>query len=415
MSKSHKVGLSFMTVISIVGVAVGVAALVIVLSVMGGFERDLREKMFRGLPHLELMHKNAIAGFSLKEYPLKKFNSVYPEAVAVEPFIQVDVVLKNRKHLQSVTVFGIEPDLGGKLWGFSSGMIQGDINSLKKKHSPAYDPENNGIKYPGIILDEEVAIQLSTDVGDKVTLISPMIGMQAATTDQKLSTVFVVAGIFRTDSTRQASRYVVTSLEDARKFMADYDVSLDEEEYVSGVAVNLENPDKVELFEERATQFKDLNTLSWKVVNKSLLFALKLEKFTMGAILFLIVLVAAFSISGTIMMTVFHKRGQVALLKSLGMSSKKIARLFLIHGASIGTIGIIAGLALGLSVCLFLDLTQAIDLPQGVYYQSKMPVKFLPVEYVVISVCAWLLSVTAAVYPAYVAAKQEPSIGLRYV
>src|SRR6185312_16012383 len=120
---SRKSGLSFMTVVSILGVAIGVAALIIVLSVMGGFEQDLTNKMLRGQPHLEVMDKTPAAGFSLLKYPLKDFRGAFPDAVDVEPFTQSDVVLKQKKHLTSATLFGVEPERKGHLWGFGGAMI----------------------------------------------------------------------------------------------------------------------------------------------------------------------------------------------------------------------------------------------------------------------------------------------------
>jgi lipoprotein-releasing system permease protein len=196
--------------------------------------------------------------------------------------------------------------------------------------------------------------------------------------------------------------------------MADYDESLDEDEFVSGIAVNIAKPEEIDPIAERLSKFSGLATLTWKKVNKSLLFALKLEKFTMGSILLLIVLVAAFSISGTMMMTVFHKRSQVALLRSLGMSQKDVLRLYLAHGFSIGAVGIFAGLLVGLGACAAIYFFQFIDLPAGVYYQRKLPVRFLPFEYCVIALSAWILSLLAATYPAIVASSQDPGTGLRY-
>jgi lipoprotein-releasing system permease protein len=161
--------------------------------------------------------------------------------------------------------------------------------------------------------------------------------------------------------------------------------------------------------------FPDLQSVTWKDTNKSLLFALKLEKFTMSSILLLIVLVAAFSISGTIMMTVFHRRSQIALFRSLGMTQMEIAKVFLAIGFFIGTIGTLIGLLLGLSACSLLYFFQFVDLPAGIFYQSKLPVRFLPTEYLVIALCAWVLSIVATLYPALIASRQDPGAGLRYL
>jgi lipoprotein-releasing system permease protein len=413
IAKKRGNGLSFMTITSIGGVALGVFALTVVLSVMGGFEKDLREKMFRGLPHLEIMATNPVVGFSLKEHPVEQITKLVPEASGVEAFVQADVVLKHRKHLSSVTIFGIEPEKG-QLWGFANAMTQGELSSVGKLHTSATDVRFEQEKYPGLVLGEGLAGELGVDVGDEVTVLSPQSGVRNALAGQSMSSTFVVSGIFRSDLPRFDSKYAVVSLSAGRKFMADYDESLDVDEFVSGIAVNVGNPEEVDTYAKRINKFPGLDTLTWKNVNKSLLFALKLEKFTMGSILLLIVVVAAFSISGTMMMTVFHKRGQVALMRSLGMTRNDILKVYLAHGFSIGTVGITIGLALGLGACAAIYFFHFIDLPTGLYYQRKLPVKFLPIEYCVIAVCAWALSLFAAAYPAFTASRQDPGQGLRY-
>src|SRR5262249_27411743 len=146
---------------------------------------------------------------------------------------------------------------------------------------------------------------------------------------------YVVVGKFRTGLFNYDAKWAVVSLDEGRKFMPDYDESLDRDEYVTGVAMNVKDPTRIQAVVDRVFShpppdpqpeplLKDLEPPSWEKANKSLLFALKLEKFAMGSILMLIVVVAAFSISGTMMMTVFHKRGQVSLLRSLGMNRTEI-------------------------------------------------------------------------------------------
>lgn len=414
VSKKRGNGLSFMTITSIAGVALGVFALVVVLSVMGGFERDLVAKMFRGLPHLEVMATNAVVGFSIKDHHPDQFRALVPEAVGIEPFTQSDVVLKQKKHLASVTIFGIDPIQGGHLWGFSNSMTQGELSSVGKVHTSITDPSFEPRKYPGIVLGESLSVELGADLGEEITILSPQSGVKDALAGSSLSSTYVVSGIFRSDLPRFDSKYAVVSLEQGRKFMADYDESLDEDQYVSGIAINIPDPLAIDPVAEKIGKISGLQTLTWKNVNKSLLFALKLEKFTMGSILLLIVLVAAFSISGTMMMTVFHRRSQVALLRSLGMSQKDVVWLYLAHGFSIGAVGVFIGLVAGLIACQAIYFFQFIDLPPGVYYQRKLPVRFLPMEYFVISLSAWILSLIAAVYPAIIASSQDPGTGLRY-
>lgn len=406
---SHKgKSLSFMTVFSILGVAIGVAALTIVLSVMGGFEQDLVAKMFKGLPHLEIISENPLTGFSLKEFPLAGFEEKFKDTLGVEPFVQADVVIKNRKNLGSITLLGIDPERGGKLWGFSQGMVSGKISDLLQVDSSGETP------IPGIILGDALALQINAEVGDEIMILSPQAGISSGPLNgSTIASKFRVIGIFMTDLPRYDTRYAVVSLAEGRKFLVDYEDSLAEEEYVSGIAMNIEDPTEVDTYAARVSDDPRLNTTTWKVANKSLLFALKLEKFTMGAILLLIVLVAAFSISGTLMMTAYHQKSQIAIMRSLGMQEKDISALFMIHGGLIGVLGAVCGMVVGLGVCALLYYFQFINLPDGVYYQEKLPVKFLPLEYCVIALSAWILSVVAAVYPAYVAAKQDPGSGLR--
>lgn len=405
-----------MTTISVLGVGIGVFSLVVVLSVMGGFERDLRAKMFKGLPHLEIIGENALAGFSLKELSLDKVGDLYPEAIGVEPFVNSDVVVKRRKHLASVTIIGVDPAIpnSGSLWGFKEGLVAGSIEDLSKQHR-GFSFSEQDLKYPGIILGEDIAVQLAADVGDQVTILSPQLNVGDALAGQDVSESFVVVGVFRTDLPRYDSKYAVVSLKDSRRYMAEYDPTLQEEEYVTGIAVNFPDPSDIGVFTDKLTAFPSVNAHTWKETNKSLLFALMLEKFTMGTILFLIVVVAAFSISGTMMMMVYHKRGQVALLRSLGMKMGGIARLYLYHGMVIGGVGALIGLLFGVGACVLLYYFQFIDLPEGLYFQNKLPVRFLPVEYAVIMIISLVLSLLASVYPALVAAKQDPGQGLRFM
>jgi len=404
--------LSFMTTVSILGITIGVAALVTVLSVMGGFEYDLRTKMFRGLPHLELFSKNAMAGFSLKEHPLDEFKEKYSEASGIEPFIKADIILKHKKNIASATLFGIDPKLGGKIWGFFSSKFDGRLEDLELGASQKEEnPEHIG----GLFLGDSLAIQLGVSFGDDVYILSPYSSVGDVLSGSQISGRFKVTGIFETDSPEIDSKYAVVSLKSGRKFLPDYDYSLESEEYVSGIAMSFPNPEQIDTVVDRLKMFPDLQSVSWKDTNKSLLFALKLEKFTMSAILLLIVLVAAFSISGTIMMTVFHRRSQIALFRSLGMTQMEIAKVFLAIGFFIGTIGTLIGLSLGLGACTMLYFYQFVDLPAGIFYQSKLPVRFLPTEYFVISLCAWILSIFATLYPALTASRQDPGAGLRYL
>lgn len=430
-------GLSFMTTISIAGVAIGVMALIIVLSVMGGFEEDLKNRLLLGRPHVEVISEVAAAGFSLKQHSQEKFKKIFPEALEIQPFTQADVVLKQGKHMTSATLFGINPEQKKLIWGFGDTMTEGSIEELSQKARRTSD--NPGI--PGVALGEDLAIQLGASLGDEITVFSPQASGQTALGGGTVARHFIVIGTFKTGLFNYDAKWAVTNLSEGRRFIPDYDPGMQLEEYVTGVGFNLEDPFLAREMETRFvkagaslisleksgvqktastqstqnSEFSGLTALTWEKANKSLLFALKLEKFAMGSVLLLIVIVAAFSISGTMMMTVYHRRGQVSLLRSLGMGQSDIAKLYIAHGFTIGTTGIAFGLLLGLGICLLLKSSQFLQLPEGIYQLKFVPVKWLWTDYIVICVSAWLFSLLAAAYPAMTAARQDPGAGLRYL
>lgn len=399
-------GLSFMTSMSIAGVATGVMALVVVLSVMGGFESDLRRKMLAGQPHGEIMAENAAGGFSLVEHPLAEIAAAIPEARQIEPFTEADIVMKHRRFMASATLFGIDPEIGATNWGFEGAFIEGSLADLA------------GNERPAIALGDDLARQLGVSVGDELVVLSPQTGVTTILGGGTLSRVFVVTGIFSTGMFNYDSKWAVTNLSEGLRFIADFDESLIADRFVSGIGFSVTDPMAINTiknrFEFSQKQASGLKLRTWQEANKSLLFALKLEKFAMGSILMLIVVVAAFSISGTMMMTVFHKRAQVSLMRALGMTRKDVGRLYLVHGSVIGLSGVVIGVLLGVLVCSFIQWSKSVPLPSDVYYLKVLPVRFLPVDYAVIVVCAFGLSLLASLYPAWVAARQVPGAGLRY-
>jgi lipoprotein-releasing system permease protein len=408
-SKKGK-GLSIMTYISIFGIAVGVGALVIVLSIMGGFERDLREKMFSGLAHVEIYNSSEISGFSLFDLSPEKLRKQHSEIVQAQAFIKTDCVIKTAKGLiRPFTVFGIDASAdGGSIWNFKEGMLEGSLEDLEIISSG----ENSG--YPGIILGEDLAISLGVQKGSMIQVMNPHI--ESLGSGVKVSSFFVVQGTFLTlGSNTIDSSYGLMNFSQARKFMADYDYSLEQEKYVSGIALTLKDLNAVDEFKKKLTQDKDYSVRTWKDVNSSLLSALSLEKYTMSSILFLIVLVAAFSISGTLMMLVFHRRRNIAILRALGLKQNSIWKIFLMHGCFVGFAGSVVGLIFGGGFCYLLKYGQVLQVPLGVFVQSYLPVRFLYFEYGVICVCALALSMVASLYPSSLASKQSPSAGLNNI
>ena len=412
-------GLSFMTVVSILGIAIGVMVLIVVMSVMGGFGDDWHKKMLAGTPHLEITAVNSLLGFSLNKYPVEELSKKVKNPQIIQPYIQSDVILKHSKYIQPVVLFGIDPTQSEYPWSFGKPQIEQnhpDFLMLTKNHKPILSSEDSS--YPGIILGEGLARNLNVSEGDEIKILNPqnVISSGSMLTEGVVSKTYVVVGIFFTGSSDYDNKWAVTSIDNARKFLLDYDTGLDAERYVSGVAINVEDPFSVgsikNMFHSEDKKYDELKVITWQETNSALLFALKLEKYTMGSILMLIVLVAAFSISCTLMMTVYHKRAQLSLLRAIGMSKEQVIKLFLSHGFVISSVGILIGLLCGIGLCFLISWVKFVSLPHGLYYLRYLPVKFIPWSYVVICVCSWILSLIAAVYPAYIGASKSPVEGL---
>jgi lipoprotein-releasing system permease protein len=414
-ARRRRGGLSFMTTISILGVTIGVGALVLVLSVMGGFEQDLRRKMLVGEPHLEILAENAVAGFSMKQWPLESFKGAFPEAVHLEPFVSADVVLKRKNFIAAATMIGVRPEMeNSKMWAFDGTFTEGDFKDISKIQKPKL-PQNIDVyrDLPGIALGDKIATVIGADVGDEVTLLSPQASASAALSGGTLTRNYVVVGKFSTGLFNYDDKWAVVGLDEGRYFLPEYDPSLSDEQYVTGVAMTVKDPTDMGYLKERMTKFPGLKPHSWQDTHAALLGALRLEKFTMGAILMMIVSVAAFSICGTMMMTISNKKTEVSVLRSLGMGRDQILQLFLVNGFVVGTSGVFFGLVGGLALCATIKYSKWFSLPQGIYYLKSLPVKFLPFDYAYICLCAWLLTLLSSIYPAFYASRQEPTEGLR--
>lgn len=396
-----------MTICSIFGVSIGVAALIIVLSVMGGFEKDLKQKMLDNEPHLEVQHKSFARGFSLKKYPIEKFRSILPGA-NINSYTKADIVVKNGKYLSTAMLLGIDPTQTPLNWSFSESMIEGDIGQIG--HGKKSESGN-----ANIILGETLKIQLGVNLGEEISIFSPQIdSADSLLSGATIAKTYTVVGTFFTGQLEFDAKWAIVNISEGRKFLTDYDESLDEDQYVTGLGIKIPDPLKIDYVVQKLSHYKDLALISWKKSNSAILFALTLEKYTMGAILLLIIVVAAFSISGTIMMMVFHKQVQVCLFRAIGMTRKGVTSYFVLQGVWIGIIGIILGNLIGLSSCYLLYYLKSSEIPASINSLTALPVKFLPVEYVVINVLALILSIGGAFYPALIASRKIPSSGLRF-
>ncbi len=386
--------ISLLSFISIAGIAIGVMALIVVISVMNGFDHALEEKIV-GIESqvIVLNYGGLIPDYRQIAKKISKVKGVKD----VAPFIYTDVMLSSDTTSAGSVLRGVDTESESKATNLGKYIIKGSLQSLNKN------------KYNEIILGKVLAQRLGVEIGSKISVISPQ-GEITPFGIMPKSETFIVGGIMNSGMYTYDSTFSFISLRNAQNF-----IGLSHNE-VTGMEVELYNINNA--MPVAAAIDKTLHSpyyaLSWEQLNKNLFAALKLEKLTMFVILSLIVLVAAFNIISTLIMVVMEKRKDIAILKSIGASSKNIMQIFIIQGVVIGLIGTFIGLSAGFLISYIEEVYHIIKLPSSVYYITDLPVRMTVDEFIVIGVSALLLSFIATIYPSYKASKIDPAEGVRY-
>ncbi len=404
-AKRKQTFISIITFISIAGVMVGVMALIVVLSVMSGFEKSLREKILGTQAHLVVL-KASQEGMDHYGEVIQKIREV-KGVVSGAPFIFSQVMLSSGSNVSGVVLKGIDPNQEGKVTELPRYMKAGNLQALTEVRSG--EP-------PGIILGGELVKHLSTAVGDTIQVISPLGSMTPMGMMPKMKR-FRVVGIFHSGMYEYDNTMAYVSLESAQKFFGMGDE-------VTGIQVRTTDLYKVKEIgrEIRRTLGFSFWTRDWMEMNRNLFSALRLEKIAMFIILVLIVLVAAFNIISTLIMVVMEKHKDIAILKSMGASSKGIQKIFMIEGLVIGIVGTVFGGTLGLLAAFNLEkITGFVEnlfgfkiLASDVYYIDKLPSQVNPSDVLIITATAIVISLLATLYPSWRASKLDPAEALRY-
>lgn len=393
-SKKKSRSLSFSVGISICGVAVGVMALLVVLSVMSGFHEDLQKKILGVNSHvIVLNYKGVIEDHIAISQMLKD----EPRVVAMSPFVMGQVMVSYGKKAHGVFLRGVDISLESKTTDILQYLRSTNIEKFQQKH-----------EVPWIILGRELAFTLGVLTGDIVNIISPMAEVGPLGVLPK-TRPFRVVGIFEVGMFEYDANLVITDIKAAQEFFGLGN-------NVTGIALKID--DIYKAIEVKESIIKKLTfpyyAKDWIQMNRNLFSALKLEKFAMFIILTLIVLVASFNIVSTLMMNVMDKQREIAVLKTIGATNRGIMLIFMIQGIVIGLIGTILGIVGGYTLGKLIDSYEIIKLPADVYYLSKLPVKMKLFDFVVVSISAILISLISTIYPSYQAAKLQPVELLRY-
>ena len=392
--------ISFISGVSMLGIALGVAALIIVLSVMNGFQKEVRDRMLGVVSHIEIFAQGGAALPDL-ERTLREVRS-NPQVLGAAPFIATQALLARGEDMKGAIVRGIDPAL------------EPDVTDLAvelKKSSLARLIAGDF----GVVLGGELARSLGVRLGDKVTLVAPSGQVTPAGVVPRLKQMTVV-GTFDSGHYEYDSALVLMHMDDAAKIFRL--------EGPSGVRVKLKDLQQArEVGAQLARSLTgDLLVRDWTRQNRTWFAAVQVEKRMMFIILTLIVAVAAFNLVSTLVMTVTDKRADIAILRTLGASPNSIMGIFVVQGAMVGVIGTLAGLALGLAVAFNIDiivpameqLFNASFLPKDIYLISRMPSDPQQADIVPVAIISLLLAFVATLYPSWRASQVNPAEALRY-
>jgi lipoprotein-releasing system permease protein len=394
--------LSLISIIAIGGVLVGVSALILIIGVMNGLQRDLREKILVGSPDVRVLSYGEDLKIDDWQSVLAKVKQ-QPGVLAAAPFVLVEGGMNaGHDYAGAAYVVGMQPEGRGvpEVTTIRQHAISGDFRFASS------DGQGRGI-----VLGKLVASRYNAWPGDKINLVSIAGVKPNAVTGGFVPRIFQfeVTGIVETGMYEYDNAYVYIALDKAQEFAALG-------EGVTGIEVKSSNRWDASIVAERITAALGwpYRTVDWQEQNRSLFQALKLEKLGMGVILLLIVMVAAFNIVSTLTMVVADKTREIGILKAMGLPSKSIRRIFLAQGIVIGVVGTVLGLLLGFGGALALEKYEFIPLDPSIYFIDHLPVATQPGDVVWIVLASILTAAAATLYPAIQASRLYPIDAIRH-
>lgn len=406
--KRRQMLLSIISLIALTGVAVGVATLIVVLSVITGFQEDMTNKILGTLSHmLVLSHNGRIEDW---EPLVEKIRGV--EGVeAATPFVYGEVMAATAENASGMILRGIDPATAAGVTSIVSSIKQGKLELLRGEQAPLQPPIEGGgepVKYPGIILGHDLMVTLRVFPGEELTIVNPIgdVGPFGVAPKTKK---FVVVGEFQSGLYEFDAKFAYIDLGVAQQFFSS-------ENTVSGIELRLKDIWQADAVGARlhALLGWPFFTKDWKTMNSNLFSALKLEKLVMFIILCLIIFVASLNIFSVLYMMVMDKQKSIAMLRAMGASAGQIRRLFMVQGMFIGVLGSLIGAGLGIGICLLQMRYHLVALDPRVYFIDTLPMTFKVADFALIFASSLALNFVATVIPARIASKLDPVKTLRY-
>jgi lipoprotein-releasing system permease protein len=395
---------SVFTCVSVLGVALGVAALTTVLAVTTGFEQQFRDKVLGVNAHVIVLKSQAT--FAEYRDVMKTAQEIDEDVIAVQPFIFAEMlVTRGKGQLSGVAIKGIDPSLVGGVLDLKQHMLEGSVESLAAEPRPGAPPP--------IIMGKELAHKLKAKLGDDVTVVVPLSNIDFDTWRAKSSAPrtrrFRVTGIFYSGFDEYDRRLMYTSLADTQELVGRGD-------QVMGVEMKVKDVDRAEEIADRLEEKlggPPYQVQDWYELNHNLFTALELQKFVLVVILTLIIIVAAVNMVSALTMMVTDKTREIAILKSMGATSASLGQVFQVVGLTIGGIGTLIGVGVGLATC-YVVAGYGYHLDPKVYLIDRLPIEVRWWEVLIVAGITMVISIVATLVPATSAASLRPVDGLRY-
>ncbi len=385
--------ISITSILSILGVALGVASLIVVLGVMNGFSENLRDKILGSTAHILVSN---LYGYIEDYQGLINTIKGIKDVEGAMPFVYTEVMVSSIGRAKGAVLRGIDVNRAKKVLALEKQMEKGSLNPLNKSQW-------------NVVIGKKMSYILGVDLGDRINVLSPYAGKSSIGFTPKIRS-FKVVGIFNTGVYEYDSSFIYISLKKAQELLGF------KRDKITAIEVRIKDVYKAEKIAKKIKQLLGENFFiqTWIDMNKNLFFALKLEKIGMGLVLLMIIIVGSFSIITTLVMLVKEKKKDIAILMSLGALPKNIKIIFIYLGLIIGSLGMFLGYILGLTICYTVNKYKFIKLPEDVYLMNYLIIKTAPWDLVYIGVATFFLCLLATVYPSSQAAKIEPAQVLRY-
>jgi lipoprotein-releasing system permease protein len=391
-AKRKQAFISVITMISVIGVTVGVMSLVVVLSVMNGFREELTSKIMGVNAHVLVTD---VRGALVDYHEIGKEIDAIEGVAASTPFIYSQVMAVHEGGSSIAVLRGVDLESGGRVLQISSMIRNGNLEDLA-------DEAGGGT---GIVIGSGLASKIGAVPGERVTLLVP----GASEDGLPVSGAYRVISLFESGMYDYDSSLVFLPLGEAQRLLGAFG-------RVNGLEVRATNPDESGMVTARIRSHLGYPYLArdWKEMHRNLFQMLSMQKAVIAVILAMIVLVGVLSIVGTLFLAVTEKTKDIGILRTMGASARRIMMLFVMQGLIVGSAGTAAGIGLGLGICSLLGKYRFIDIPADVYWLSSLSVRVEPREVALVAAGALVLSFLATLYPSWRAASQHPAEAVRY-